>query len=213
MELESKASNRKGQKRSVWFNSASFCAMRYTNYLWYGDREGLVSGETGASEPIMHFENWRTISRKDFKKHELLRVVVFKKIRVVEELFVEYGVDFLFRKIKHTLFSEESRLEKRRVNLHCRLRANKPRFKYSLNLNGKNHKAFAKWKGWTTFWKLKAEVWPKMPRNEAALQQHISRRKISDSDGESEKDRVLSSWSKYVARSWERSKFLPRYVL
>lgn len=55
------------------------------------DRERTASVIIGAGKPKVYFKSSKTVSREDSSKHELLHVVVRKRIKAGEELSVEYG--------------------------------------------------------------------------------------------------------------------------
>lgn len=84
-----KGSDSRGRKYSVWVMTAPLCAMQYIGDPWYlqGDREGTETGGIGAKKPNGQLRPSKTVSRRGFKKHELLRGVALRSIQVKEKLF------------------------------------------------------------------------------------------------------------------------------
>lgn len=69
----------------------------------------------------MQFEAVRSMSRRDLRKHELVRMVSLRIIKVEEELFGDCGESFVSYKIGNTHFFQKSRMRNRRVKVRRRL--------------------------------------------------------------------------------------------
>lgn len=63
------------------------------------DREEMANGRLGARIPDVHISVSRTVSREQFRKHELLRVVSFRSIEARKELFTDHGAKFMLYKV------------------------------------------------------------------------------------------------------------------
>lgn len=49
------------------------------------------------------------MSRENLRQHKLLQMAAFGDIRAREELFVDYGEEFVFQKTDNTQYSDRSR--------------------------------------------------------------------------------------------------------
>lgn len=87
----------KSQVYSFIVVSAPFSAMHYISdprYL-FAIREGAKRMKVRARKPNVYFTASRKVSRGDFRKHELIQLIVLRNIKVGRELSVQHGEKFL----------------------------------------------------------------------------------------------------------------------
>lgn len=78
--LKGKSYHSKGQKYFVWDAAVSFCAVPHINDPWYleKDREGTKSEGIEARKQNVQLRASRIVSRENFIKQDLLKVVPLK---------------------------------------------------------------------------------------------------------------------------------------
>lgn len=117
-----------------------------------GRRQGRTEkGKLEAKKPNVQSRASRTVSRGDFGKHELLRVIALRNIKVREELFLNYNEKLTFQKINTTNLFEESRMKSKESKYIADLEQRCNDVRYLLDLTRMGHEAFVKRQSKTTF--------------------------------------------------------------